>query len=114
MLFRRSKSLTPSEADDAMSRGELQLVDVREPAELAEARIDGAAHIPIGELPSRLAELDRDRPVAFLCASGSRSATATRAARNLGLNASNIEGGIKAWARAGLPLTTTATRRGAA
>jgi rhodanese-related sulfurtransferase len=110
MLFRRSKSLTPSDAADAMRRGELQVVDVREPAELAQARVAGATHIPLGQLASRLGELDRNRPVAFLCASGSRSARATRAAGNVGLDASNIAGGINGWARAGLPVTAGARR----
>jgi rhodanese-related sulfurtransferase len=113
MLFRRSKSLTPSEASAAHARGELQLVDVREVDELARARVDGATHIPLGQLSGRLSELDRDQPVAFLCASGHRSGMASRAARKAGLDASNIDGGIKAWARAGLPLTT-ATGGGAA
>ena len=113
MLFRRSKSMTPNEAAAALSRGELQLVDVRERAELAQAHISGATHIPLGQLSGRLGELDRDRPVAFLCASGSRSAMATRAAGKTDLDASNVKGGLKAWSRAGLPLIT-ATRRGAA
>ncbi len=113
MLFARLKSMTPAEAADAMRRGDLQLVDVREPAELAQARIEGATHIPLGQLKARLGELDRDRPVAFLCASGNRSGMATRAASKSGLDASNVQGGLKAWARAGLPVTT-ATQRGVA
>ena len=113
MLFARPKTMTPAEAADAMLRGELQLVDVREPAELAAVRIGGAIHIPLGQLSSRLDELDRGRPVAFLCASGTRSAMATRTGAKAGLNARNVQGGIKAWARAGLPLSTAA-RRGAA
>ena len=113
MLFRHSKSMSPTAAAAALSRGELQLVDVREPAELAQARVDGATHIPLGRLSGRLGALDRDRPVAFLCASGKRSGMATRAASKAGLDASNVEGGVKAWARDGLPLTP-ATRRGAA
>lgn len=113
MLFQRSKSLTPSETVEAMRRGELQLVDVREPNELAQARIDGATHIPLGQLKGRLGELNHDRPVAFLCASGNRSGMAARIASKAGLDASNVQGGIKAWARAGLPVTT-ATQGGAA
>jgi rhodanese-related sulfurtransferase len=105
MLFRRSKSLSPSEAAAALSRGELQVVDVREGAELTKARVDGATHIPLGQLSARLGELDRERPIAFLCASGHRSAMATRAAAKAGLDASNIKGGIKAWTGARLPLT---------
>ena len=106
MLFSRSKSLTPSDAAAAMARGELQLIDVREPSELTEARIKGATHIPLGQLPGKLSELDRDRRVAFLCRSGSRSAIATRSAAKAGLDAANVKGGITAWARAGLPTSS--------
>ena len=106
MLLRRSKSLTASQAAEALTRGELQLVDVREARELAEARVNGATHIPLGHLAERITELDRQRPVAFLCRSGSRSAAATRMATRAGLDASNVRGGVMAWRRAGLPLAS--------
>jgi rhodanese-related sulfurtransferase len=112
MLFSRSKSLTPSDAAAAMARGDLQLIDVREPSELSESRIKGARHIPLGQLTAKLGELDRDRPVAFLCRSGSRSAIATRLATKAGLDAANIKGGIAAWTRAGLPTSATQSRKG--
>ena len=108
MLFRRTNSLAPEQAAVALDRGELQLVDVREPVELAAARVDGARHIPLAQVPARLGELDRGRPVAFICRSGSRSAVATRAAAKAGLEAANVRGGLVAWTRAGLPLTETA------
>ena len=111
MLFTRSKSLTPTDAAAAMARGELQLIDVREAAELSGARIDGARHIPLRQLSAKLGELDRDRPVAFLCRSGSRSAIATRSATKAGLDAANIKGGIGAWTRAGLPLSSTQSHK---
>jgi rhodanese-related sulfurtransferase len=106
MLFRRSKTLAPNEAAAALERGELQLVDVREAAELAEVRVEGAKHIPLRTLSARLGELDPGRPVAFLCRSGSRSAVATGAAARAGLDAANVRGGVIAWSRAGLPLTS--------
>jgi rhodanese-related sulfurtransferase len=112
MLFSRSKSLTPSDAAAALARGELQLIDVRELSEVSEARVKGARHIPLGQLHAKLGELDRDRPVAFLCRSGSRSAIATRTATKAGLDAANVKGGVIAWERAGLPLG--ARRRGGA
>ena len=112
MLFSRSKSLTPSDAAAALARGELQLIDVRESSELNEARVEGARHIPLGQLPAKLGDLDRDRPVAFLCRSGSRSAIATRSAMKAGLDAANVRGGITAWARAGLPTSSKQPRRG--
>ncbi|HET9126171.1 MAG TPA: rhodanese-like domain-containing protein [Solirubrobacteraceae bacterium] len=110
MLFQRSTSLTPREAAGALGRGELQLVDVREPAELADARVRGAQHIPLDQLPQRLVELDHDQPTAFLCHSGSRSSLATRVAAAAGLDAANVAGGIVAWSRAGLPLITDSGR----
>jgi rhodanese-related sulfurtransferase len=106
MLFRRSNSLTPSVASAAHRRGELQLVDVRASAELADGRVEGAAHIPLTQLSTRLGDLDPTRPVAFLCHSGARSAMATRAATRAGLDAANVRGGVVAWARAGLPLVS--------
>jgi rhodanese-related sulfurtransferase len=112
MLFSRSKSLTPSDAAAAAARGELQLIDVRESSELTEARIKGVRHIPLAELPAKLGELDRDRPVAFLCRSGSRSAIAARSATKAGLDAANVKGGITAWTRAGLPPSSKQSRRG--
>jgi rhodanese-related sulfurtransferase len=104
-LFRPSKSLTPAEAAAAHERGELLLVDVREAGELAEARVRGAIHIPLRQLGARLRELD-GRPVAFLCRSGARSALATRTACRAGVKAANVRGGVVAWSRAGLPLSS--------
>lgn len=103
MLFSRLKSLTPSDAAAALARGELQLIDVREPSEVSVARVTCARHITLGQLTAKLGELDRDRPV-VLCRSGTRSAIATRSATNAGLDAANVTGGVIAWKRAGLPL----------
>lgn len=50
-----------------------QLVDVREPAEVATGTIPGAVNIPMGDIPTRMSELDPGRPVVLLCRSGARS-----------------------------------------
>lgn len=106
MQFRRTAgfTITAPEAAARFQSGELKLVDVRESAELAELRVPGALHVPLGQLDQRIRELARGQPVAFLCASGRRSAIAARAATNAGIDAANVKGGIAAWARAGLPL----------
>ena len=104
MLFRRTKSLSPSEAAAAVARCELQLVDVRQAAEVAPARVAGATHIPLRELRRRLREINHEIPVAFVCRSGHRSAVATRMAADAGLDAANVKGGMIAWSRAGLPV----------
>lgn len=81
------------------------VLDVREASELEQARLDGAQHIPLGELADRVTEVPRDRAVYVLCHVGGRSAQATRFLTQQGVDARNIDGGIVAWYRAGLPVT---------
>lgn len=106
MFAKAPDALSPKQAADRLARGELQLVDVRERDEWATGHAHGARHIPLGELPSRLAALDRRRPAAFVCRSGGRSEVVTELARRQGIDALNVDGGLIAWERAGLPLTT--------
>jgi rhodanese-related sulfurtransferase len=105
MFFGRSRSITPERAAARLTSGELVLVDVRQPAELRAGRVRDAVNIPLTRLPGRLDELDRGRPVAFLCHSGLRSSRATRIAIKAGYDAVNVRGGVRAWTAAGLPLT---------
>lgn len=81
-----------------------QWLDVREVWEVALARAlppgTEFRHIPLHELPARLAELDAARPVFVLCHHGVRSLQATMFLSQRGYpHAYNIEGGIEAWAR---------------
>ena len=66
---------------DAHAIDDAFILDVREPGELAQARIDGTLHIPLGALVERLDEVPRDRTVYVMCHAGERSA---RAAEYLG------------------------------
>jgi rhodanese-related sulfurtransferase len=78
---------------------EVQLLDVREPEELAIVSLPGALHIPMREIPGRLAELDRDRPVVVMCHSGVRSRhVAGFLLANDFKQVFNLAGGIDAWA----------------
>jgi rhodanese-related sulfurtransferase len=90
--------------DVSKRRSELHLLDVREQDEWDAGHIDGAQHIPLGELGARLAELPKDRLVVAVCRSGSRSDRAAKGLRGNGLEAENLDGGVTAWSRAGLPL----------
>jgi molybdopterin/thiamine biosynthesis adenylyltransferase/rhodanese-related sulfurtransferase len=74
------------------------LIDVREPAEHAAARIDGALLIPLGTLRDELGRLPTDRPIVVHCKSGARSANAVAILRAEGFDAHNLVGGILAWA----------------
>lgn len=81
---------------------EVQVVDVRYPNEWAAGRIDGALHIPVDDVADRADELDRDRPVVTVCRSGERSARAADWLVDEGFDAVSLEGGMLAWAAAGL------------
>ena len=93
------EDLTPEEFVARRSDNELwQLLDVREPWELEIARVEGSLDIPMGEVPERLDELDRNRPVAVLCHGGVRSARVASYLTQQGLQqVANIAGGIDAW-----------------
>lgn len=95
--------ITITDADKR--RAQDQVLDVREDFEVAEGMIPGALHIPMGQLNSRLPEIDRDRPVIVVCRSGNRSAQVADALTDAGYAADTMGGGMIAWQRAGLPTT---------
>ena len=78
-----------------------QLIDVREPEEVAGGTLPGAVNIPLGDLPARVGELDPSRRVVLLCRSGGRSAQAAEflAASGFG-DVVNLVGGMLGWAEA--------------
>jgi rhodanese-related sulfurtransferase len=82
-----------------------RLLDVRTVDEFRRARLEGAVHIPLHELPSRMEELEPGEPLVVYCLSGGRSARACMflAGRRFGRLA-NLSSGIVGWAQAGLPL----------
>lgn len=77
----------------------LRLVDCREPDEHTIAAIPGATLIPMGEVPSRLAELNKsDEPLVVYCHHGMRSQRVATWLREAGItNAQSLAGGIDAW-----------------
>ena len=93
--------ITITDADKRRTQD--QVLDVREDFEVAEGMIPEAVHIPMGELNTRLAEIDRDRPVIVVCRSGNRSTHVAEALNAAGYTADTMAGGMTAWQRAGLP-----------
>ena len=91
-------------SDVAAAPDRYHLLDVREDEEWAAGHIAGAQHIPLGELGARLAELPKDVTVVAVCRTGHRSGVAAGGLRRIGRDAENLEGGVAAWQRAGLPL----------
>ena len=77
---------------------DLVLLDVREPDEIATAAIPWAMVIPMGEIPTRIDEIPRDKPLIVMCHHGGRSARVAQfLAANGYDNAVNLDGGIDAW-----------------
>lgn len=74
-----------------------ELIDVREPHEFVAGRLPGARLIPLGQLPDRLGEIPRDRPIVLICRSGNRSAQATRFLQARGYQVLNLQGGMLRW-----------------
>jgi rhodanese-related sulfurtransferase len=82
-----------------------QVIDVREYPEYAAGRIPGARLIPLGEVERRASEIDRARPVYFVCRTGRRSVEAQKKLKSLGFEeVINVEGGMVAWEQARLPV----------
>lgn len=82
-------------------RGEtFTLLDVREPWEFEKARIEGSKHIPMGEIPTRVQEIDPDEHIIVMCHHGMRSLSVTNWLRQQGFeNVQSMRGGIDGWAR---------------
>jgi rhodanese-related sulfurtransferase len=80
------------------------LLDVREPHEWQAGHAPRARHIPLSQLTRRAGELPQGRAVVTVCRSGARSARAATLLARDGWEASNLTGGMRAWARAGLPV----------
>ena len=86
----------PSEAE----RRAVVLLDVREHHELERAALSFATHIPMAQVPARIAELDAEATIVVMCHSGMRSLQVASFLATQGFsNMMNLTGGIDAWAR---------------
>jgi sulfur-carrier protein adenylyltransferase/sulfurtransferase len=94
------RRLTAAALHELLESGERPLlVDVREDAEFAAGHLEGALHIPLGQLPQRLAEIGPQAHPVFICRSGGRSMAACQIALRANIRSpANLEGGMLAWA----------------
>lgn len=101
--------ITAAQASRRVASGEAVLLDVREPAEWNAGHAPGAVHLPLGRLASgaKLPAGARNKPVVVVCRSGNRSRTAAEILTGRGVEAVDVTGGMKAWAREGLPVACT-------
>jgi rhodanese-related sulfurtransferase len=94
--------ISPTQVKALQQRGEtLTLLDVREPSEYEAARIEGAKHIPMGDIPTRAhQEFDPDDYIVVVCHHGVRSLSVTNWLRQQGYEkVQSMRGGIDGWAR---------------
>ncbi len=91
--------LTAQDFNDRLAEmDDIQIVDVRNPGEVAEGVIPEAIEIPVGQLPARIGELDATRPTVVYCAGGYRSSVAASLMRQRGfVDVSDVLGGYGAW-----------------
>jgi rhodanese-related sulfurtransferase len=88
-----------------LQQGSLRLMDVRTDAEVARGKIPQGESLPLHLLPLRLNEMDKNSTTIFYCQMGGRSAQAAAFAVANGFSdVYNLQGGITAWAQAGLPI----------
>lgn len=103
-MFSGIKELeAPQLADMLQQESDIQIVDIRQPAEVAAGTVPGAEMMPMHTIPLRIEEIKQDKPVVLVCRSGARSAQACMFLAQQGFeNIYNLRGGIMGWAGSGL------------
>ena len=106
--------VTTSEATNLINREDAQVLDVREAADFATGHLAGARNIPVAKFEERAADLEKLKatPLIVCCETGIRSGKAVSALKKLGFDrVVSLDGGIAAWTKAGLPVTSKSARK---
>ncbi|WP_396266093.1 rhodanese-like domain-containing protein [Halobacillus salinarum] len=91
-------NITASQAKARTNEKDVQFVDVRTPHEYKANHSKKFKNIPLGELPKRMNDLDKNKEVVVICQSGMRSAKAAKLLKKQGFEkVTNIKGGMNAW-----------------
>jgi rhodanese-related sulfurtransferase len=102
-----AKEITPSQASQFQKDGAF-ILDVREPDEWNAGHISGAVLISLGNLPSRLNDVPKNKKIVVVCRSGNRSATGRDILLKAGYpRVTSMGGGMNQWVAAGLPVVTS-------
>jgi len=104
---RSGSALSPSQAVLLMNHQHAVLVDIREAAAFQAGHIPQARNVPVAEFEKKIASLPKNKPVILVCDLGRSAVSAAVQLRKLGIaEVSILEGGLRAWSTAGLPVTT--------
>jgi rhodanese-related sulfurtransferase len=96
----------PAHFDKTRSDSKPVLLDVREDDEWQRGHVAHALHIPMGQVPARLAEIDDKAELYVICHAGGRSLRVAKYLQQNGYRPVNVSGGMLAWAGAGRPVCT--------
>jgi rhodanese-related sulfurtransferase len=97
--------ITPNHLKQALdqgklNRGEIFLLDVREPEEFKDWNIEGSENIPLGQVPESLDRIPKDKEIVTICPAGNRSGMVTLMLQRLGYNVKTMQDGLTAWSSA--------------
>ena len=92
------KQLTAKQVEELLNENQsLNIIDVREDDEVATGMIPTAKHIPLGQVESRMSELEKSKEYIMVCRSGGRSGQAAQFLENQGFDVINMTGGMMSW-----------------
>jgi len=104
---RPAQAVGVSAAVQMVNRSQGVLLDVRPPEQYKTGTIAQARNLPAEQLTQKLASLPKNKPLIIFCGQGSESAKIAAQLRKQGLDAVSLEGGLRAWTQAGMPLGKT-------
>lgn len=94
----RIENISTEELQKKLEAGEKpEMIDVREHDEVESGMIPGAKHIPMGEIPDRLGEFDKNKEYIFICRSSGRSGNVCHYMNEQGFKVTNMVGGMMSW-----------------
>lgn len=106
--------ISANEATKLINREDAQVIDIRDAGDFTTGHLIGARNIPVAKFAERAADLEKIKgsPVIVCCETGIRSVKAVKELKKLGFErVFNLDGGVAAWNKAGLPLTKKGERK---
>ena len=107
---RSGAALSPSQAVQMMNHQHAVLVDIRDAAAFQAGHIPQARNLPVADFEKKIASLPKNKPVILVCEIGRSAVSAAVQLRKLGIaDVTVLDGGLRAWSTAGLPVTANKT-----